>query len=438
LPQLWQLAQQHVASNEQVPFLRSERVQHDATFQLEERLYRELHARSTPIRRALLTAVTAPSCSAFLSTLPTQPSYRMADEAVRLAVRHRLGLLPFESLARQQCTCRFHTAFAADPDHFHSCEQFKRMAITVRHNNLVQVLQDLAVSVGFSTTREPNSHIRPPGIADKPPHSAAYNEHADLLLLRHDTKLYIDVTVVRPTSDSSLKKPLTLTKPLHMTTIRAQRKRTHYAAICQANGYTMVPFVVETYGGLGAEATQLLRTLAAHSKEYSPRAFLEHARKRLSATLQASNANIALECMQSFHLRQHAGNPAAYDSYQRKRIVGYAAPADSDRLAGSMQGVLSAAAAQAADARAAAHRAADRHSIAGSSSSGSSVAHSDPDAPCYVHAGPIGRADFRPRLTRSVSVDAGGALSVSTDQPSSQLHDGLVQLAAAVSVELAA
>jgi hypothetical protein len=103
-----------------------------------------------------------------------------------------------------------------------------------------------------------------------------------------------------------------------------------------------------------------------------------------------------------------------------------------------MHGVLSAAAAQAADAHAAAHRAAGRHGVAVSSSIDSSDAHSDADAPCYVHAGPIGRADFQPRLTRSVHVDADGALSVSTDEPSSQLHDELAERAAAASVELAA
>jgi len=31
------------------------------------------------------------------------------------------------------------------------------------------------------------------------------------------------------------------------------------------NEYTMIPFVVETYGGFGKEAVKLLLTLASHS-----------------------------------------------------------------------------------------------------------------------------------------------------------------------------
>jgi hypothetical protein len=89
----------------------------------------------------------------------------MSDASVRLAIRHRLGLLPYESLARTKCICRFNTRFADDPDHFHSCDKFKTSVLNQRHNNIVQVLQDLAVNAGFIAIREPNSHIRPADIA---------------------------------------------------------------------------------------------------------------------------------------------------------------------------------------------------------------------------------------------------------------------------------
>jgi len=185
--------------------LHAEKLQREATSQIEQSLRTALFDSSSLIRRALMTANTAPHSSAYLTVLPIRPCYRIADTAMRLAVRHRLGLLPYESLASEQCACRRHTSFLADPDHFHSCDKFKRTFLTQRHNNLVQVVMDLAINAGFIAIREPNTHIRPAAVADMPADSEHYNLHADILLLKHDRKFYIDVTVVRPTNESQLR-----------------------------------------------------------------------------------------------------------------------------------------------------------------------------------------------------------------------------------------
>jgi hypothetical protein len=176
---------------------------------------------------------------------------------MRLAIRHRLGLLPFDSLARETCVCKARTAqlFAKDPDHLLACSRHRRTFITMRHNNLVQVVLDLARLVGFHAIREPNDHIRPPEIAALPPHSEKFNHHADILLLKHDLKLYIDVTVVRPTTVTNLRSnPRVENTPLAATIPVAKAKHLKYDAIARANEYTMIPFVVESYGGFGKEA----------------------------------------------------------------------------------------------------------------------------------------------------------------------------------------
>ena len=137
--QLWEQAQQHVADagdKPPKPFLQAEKLQHAAVSSLEESMFQQLHAASSDRRKALLISLTAPHSSAYLSILPTQPTYRMADEAMRLAIRKRLGLLPFDQLRDQKCTCPAQTAFASDPDHFHSCSTGKTH-LTRRHNNLV-------------------------------------------------------------------------------------------------------------------------------------------------------------------------------------------------------------------------------------------------------------------------------------------------------------
>jgi hypothetical protein len=256
---------------------------------------------------------------------------------MRLAIRHRLGLLPFDSLARQSCVCKARTVqrFADDPDHFHSCSRHRRNCVTVRHNNLCSVLMDLAHLVGFHAVREPNAHVRPPEIAALPANSEKYNQHADLLLLKHDLKLYIDVTVVRPSSTTVLKNhPRIENTPLVATIHTAKTKHTKYDAIARVNDYTMIPFVLESYGGFGKEAVKLLLTLAGHSKEYTPKQFLTHAYHRLSVALQSSNANLALQAMQQFNLEQHSGSPLRHAARRRDRTAdGHVTPIDTDRLA---------------------------------------------------------------------------------------------------------
>ena len=105
----------------------------------------------------------------------------------------------------------------------------------------------------------------------------------------------------------------------------------------------MIPFCIETYGGVGKEGTQLLQTLAALSKEYSPAAFLLHARKRLSVTLQSSNANIQQLAIQQFHLHNNARNKSTYEAHLvKKASIGYAQPIDADRLEHAIQPALQA------------------------------------------------------------------------------------------------
>jgi hypothetical protein len=320
-------------------FLHAEHVQRSATQLIETRALQSLRASSSVRRRILLLANSNPHCCDFLTVLSTQPVYRMANASMQLAVRHRLGVLPYDSLADAKCFCNTHAPFAADPDHFHSCAKYRRSLLTLRHDNIVQVLQDLAVSVGFNTIREPNSHVRPESLAQLPASSVEYNHHADLLLLKHGLKLYIDVTVTRPTNDANVnlsQRGGATTTPLFSTRIPANGKHYKYDEIARVNGYRMIPFALETYGGIGKEAAALLQTLSAHSVEYSPADFLLHAHKRLSVALQSSNADIAQLAMQQYHLRQHAANKNTYDTCQRKhdeRSRAYAQPADGDQLA---------------------------------------------------------------------------------------------------------
>lgn len=236
--------------------------------------------------------------------------------------------------------------------------------------------------------------MRPADVDRRGPSADGYNEHADLLLLKHDLKLYIDVSVVRPTATSHLSHQAILNRPLTCTRRREADKRKKYDAIARANDYQLIPFVLETYGGIGADASKLLKQLARHSREYSSASFLLHARKRLAVTLHSSNANVSLLAMQQQHLRQHMQAPS---NVSRAR---HARPHDTDQLAARLAPILNSSAAPAAAVGA----------------SGSDV--DDGDA-AFVHgslinsAGIIVRVDF-------------DALAADTAEPGRIQHDRVV------------
>jgi len=126
-------------------------------------------------------------------------------------------------------------------------------------------------------------------LPDLPAH---WVRHGDLLLLKHNQRLYLDVAVTRPTCDTTLRSPAVQDTPLHATKTVARRKHAKYDAIAATNGCTLLPFVLETHGRLGAEALRTLRKLAAHAP--APEAWLLHARKRIAVCLQ--RGNVCLSC----------------------------------------------------------------------------------------------------------------------------------------------
>ncbi len=80
---------------------------------------------------------------------------------------------------------------------------------------------------------------------------------------------------------------------------------------------------------VGAEATQLLQRMSAHSLDKSPAAFLEHADRMLSAALQTGNAHVATHgaadlLLHSYHVSVSGGvsrwsEPAATHQPVRQR-----------------------------------------------------------------------------------------------------------------------
>jgi hypothetical protein len=213
----------------------------------------------------------------------------------RLAVRHRLGLVPFDCLLDEKCrVCQAGSSFAEDPDHFHACVKHRRTLVTARHSDLMAAVMSLARSVGFYASREPNDHARPAELEFRKTTASIeeYNAHADILLLKHNLKIYVDVSVVRTTAPSNIATGRT-DVPLAAASYRARDKHRKYDRICEVNGYTNIPFVLESNGGLSREASKLLRLLSTHSTDMGQREWLAHAQKVISVVLQTANARLA-------------------------------------------------------------------------------------------------------------------------------------------------
>jgi hypothetical protein len=382
-----------------LPFLDQEKLQRQATHEIEELTLGRLHAELPPFHQARLTALSAPHAAAFLTALPTLSELQLDDVDMRLAIRLRLGLPAADHLPTQQCVCEragsTGSVFAADPEHLHSCLLTRGNALTLRHNHVAICLARLATSAGFHVVREPMHHVRPneasandgrqavtanagaesrdtaaaaaaaaaSALEDEPddkrepagsasePSSRGFDRHADLLLIRGGTQLYVDVSITRPTKASSLAASSAVRSDTLVCARQvAAAKHRKYDAIAAANGYKMLPFVLECYGGVGTEATRTLRFLSAAAAQ--PRAFLRHAQQALSVCLQKGNAQVALLGQAALHLRRQqqqrtaAGMHSSWSRWQHTGCASQQPPPHNAHLHYTLDPQLSEAAVQ--------------------------------------------------------------------------------------------
>jgi len=297
------------------------KLQHDLTSSIEAAAWLRLFNSCGRYQQAILTSLSLnSSTSAWLSMPPltSEPSYRMNDEQYRLAIRHRLGQLPFDDLRGELCVgcARRNTetpSLLDDPDHSHSCNLQRGVSVKQRHDEIKQVLAELARSCGYRVEVEPRFPLTvdvsyDPTTGQQVHRFDTPGEHGDLLLVRGSTRELIDVTVARPTTLTLLRGSASSgahLQPLVAATLAEKRKHAYYDAECAKHGWKLVPFALESLGAKGSEAAQLLQRMAAHSLDKSPTAFLEHADRRLSAALQIGNAHVSMQGAADLLLRSY-------------------------------------------------------------------------------------------------------------------------------------
>jgi hypothetical protein len=221
-------------------------------------------------------SASAPNAGLWLTTFPSTPELTLADEFFVLAVKHRLGLRPIEDLPAH-CACG--AKLSVDPQHFYSCGQLKRKAMTVRHDSVVRLLRDSFHHVGAVVHVEPRlydtTRVRP-----------------DLDVLLPNLNLMLDVAVTHPGAPSRKSdRCLAAANDLQAT------KNRRYKDWALARGGMFLPFVCETHGALGHQADEVIKLLAKAASNTtlttSVRDFMMHFRQALSVTLQRGNGLVA-------------------------------------------------------------------------------------------------------------------------------------------------
>jgi hypothetical protein len=236
---------------------------------------------------ALFTACAAPHASAWKRAAPTQPLTTLLDRQYRIAARLNLGLLPLGSDNQLPADCPLCTkgegALADDPWHYLICKSQSKREINSRHNAIVDALYHAVLLTGGQAKREETglqagSLLRP-----------------DLRIVYPGQHVLTDVAVTHPLRVDGRRSAGT---ELAAANKVQKEKRTKYAAIATRHDAELLPFVVETCGGLAANAVELLDIISDAAAEHLSLWSRQDAAKQLlnsvSIAIQKGNAMTVL------------------------------------------------------------------------------------------------------------------------------------------------
>ena len=205
-----------------------------------KQLHEQLNSPSTSrIQRQRLTALSSSNAGSWLTVIPVIPELRLRDNEFAQAMRLRLGLPVAESLPRW-CACN--ADLRDDPAHFHSCPLLKRTAVTTRHDRLVQLLANLFRTVGAVVHVEQRIF-------------GVNRQRPDLLVITPERSVLVDVALVHLAAPSRT---------------AVGHKRTEYDHLARLQGVSLLAFAVETFGGFGKQAVEIIDLLKAASFSSAP------------------------------------------------------------------------------------------------------------------------------------------------------------------------
>jgi hypothetical protein len=202
-------------------------------------------------------AVSAPRAWAWKNVVPMTQDTDMCDEHYRIAARMNLRLPPIDgmdSLPDDCPLCNKKDAIRTDWWHFLTCIKVKPRELTARHDEVVNVLYRSALLMGIQAMREP-AHL----------HSDD-GRCPDLQLVLPGRNIITDVCIPHPLAPSGVKSRRSWT-----TTGAARNmqnvKHKRYKETAAQHRAELLPFCVETYGGMAPDAIKLLSAMGTMGDE---------------------------------------------------------------------------------------------------------------------------------------------------------------------------
>ncbi|MDR5730279.1 MAG: reverse transcriptase domain-containing protein [Terriglobia bacterium] len=269
-------------------------LQHVLTADAEKMVFNRLVAQaSSPHDQARIKAASADKASLCLTAAPTSET-RLDDSSFQLKVRHTLGLRPAEILPMR---CRFCAHANGDlqtnPWHPLSCPRIAGTKGTGRHNEVVQVLAGWITKLGgYVRIEQPLRLTTVQGEQEIIP---------DIDAQLGGSRYLIDVSIADPTCPSHVNKGAK--EPLAVAAEVERKKHDIYRDL--ANQIrpkpVVVPFVIESYGGFGVEATEFVKRLitqaATMASVWQPAEFVHSIFWSISCAVQRWNSRIMRDAL---------------------------------------------------------------------------------------------------------------------------------------------
>jgi hypothetical protein len=210
---------------------------------------------------AHLRAISAPRASAWKTVIPSNPMLQLTDTQYRIAARLNLRLRPLNasgmSALPASCpVCGQKDAIANDSWHFLSCKKGKGPAseVTTRHNAVRDALWHGVLAVGGQAVREPvGLHLED-------------GRRPDLQIVFPGEHVLTDVVVTHPLAPSNIARAAG--GAASVAKGWQERKRNKYEKTAAHHEARLLPFAVETFGGLAPDAVTLLKELSRAGEEH--------------------------------------------------------------------------------------------------------------------------------------------------------------------------
>jgi hypothetical protein len=247
--------------------------------------------------KALLVSNSAQWASMWLVTVPadSKPWLRLSDELFRIAMHLRLGLKI--TAPDIPCVCGREPSLQAKPWHPLSCDSNSGLW-SARHDGVKQIIASLMTAAGASVLIEPTPGQMRRGFSD--------GRRPDLLIHMGHRTILADVTVKHPLAPSYV--PVLSQTPLGVAREGERIKNRLYAAEARAMGMEFIPISIETTGGWGPAAVELVKAVASHAVEHSSLTRAEALGNLIQGTalaVQRGNAYLVLTAYQKC-ARAHA------------------------------------------------------------------------------------------------------------------------------------